>query len=130
MGASTGDMLVDDEKTLEKIFTVAPTLIATHCENSARIARRLNEAKKYYGDNIPPAAHAEIRDAKACYESSSLAVALAKKTGARLHILHITTARELDLFDNGERSKKTVTAEACAHHLLLMNPITPLWACK
>ena len=79
MGASTGDMLVDDEKTLEKIFTVAPTLIATHCENSARIARRLNEAKKYYGDNIPPAAHAEIRDAKACYESSSLAVALAKK---------------------------------------------------
>ena len=118
MGASTGDMLVDDEKTLEKIFTVAPTLIATHCENSARIARRLNEAKKYYGDNIPPAAHAEIRDAKACYESSSLAVALAKKTGARLHILHITTARELDLFDNGERSKKTVTAEACAHHLL------------
>ena len=118
MGSSTGDMLVDDEKVLEKIFSESPTLIATHCESTPRILRRLEEAKKKFGGNIPAEAHPEIRDTEACYESSSRAVALAKKTGARLHILHITSARELSLFAPGDSSKKQITAEACVHHLL------------
>ena len=118
MGSSTGNMLVDDAQTLEKIFTAAPTLIALHCENQKRITKRFSEAKKRYNDDIPAVAHKEIRDADACYESSSFAVDLAKKTGARLHILHISTQQELSLFNSGDRNKKNITAEACAHHLL------------
>ncbi len=118
MGSSTGDMLVDDEKTLAAIFRAAPTLIATHCESSPRIRENLARAKKQYGENIPPEAHPQIRDAEACYESSSRAVALARETGARLHILHISTARELSLFSTGEIAAKQITCEACANHLL------------
>ena len=117
MGASTGGMLVDDEKILRKIFAAAPCIIATHCENSRRIAANLQSARKKFGENIPPQAHPQIRDAEACYESSRMAVDLARETGARLHILHITTARELELFSPGPHAEKKITAEACVHHL-------------
>ena len=119
MGSSTGGMLVDDESILRKIFSAAPCLIAVHCENSKRIAKNMEAARKKFGANIPPEAHPQIRDSAACFESSQLAVALARETGARLHILHITTARELELFSPGPHSQKQITAEACVHHLLL-----------
>lgn len=118
MGASTGNLLVDDPQVLSNIFTSAPTLIATHCENTARIKARTEPLRQQYGDDIPPAMHAVIRDDEACYESSSLAVQLAKAHGARLHILHITTAKELSLFSGGAAADKQITCEACAHHLL------------
>lgn len=118
MGASTGNLLVDDPQRLEKIFSVAPTLIAVHCENSARINARHADARARHNDAIPAREHAVIRDAAACYESSSLAIALAQKTGAHLHVLHITTAQELDLFSTTPLRDKKITAEACAHHLL------------
>ncbi|MGI9298716.1 MAG: dihydroorotase [Gammaproteobacteria bacterium] len=118
MGSSTGGMLVDDEKTLTEIFRAAPTLIAVHCESSPRIRENLSAAKKQYGENIPAAAHPQIRDAKACAESSHFARRLAEETGARLHILHISTARELRLFSAGAAARKRITCEACAHHLL------------
>ena len=118
MGASTGDMLVDDENILRQVFKVAPTLIATHCESSPRIADNLQKAQVQYDGNIPPAAHPLIRDAEACYQSSSLAIRLATETGARLHILHISTAKELSLFAPGAPTDKQITAEACVHHLL------------
>ncbi len=117
MGASTGNMLVDDPAALAAIFARAPTIIATHCENSRRIATRFEQAQQQYGDDIPAAAHAIIRDEIACYESSSQAIALAKEHNARLHILHITTAKELSLFSAGMGDKQ-ITCEACAHHLL------------
>ena len=123
MGASTGNLLVQNPKVLEKIFAAAPTLIATHCENTPRINRRLARARAKHGQNIPAAAHAQIRDVDACFESSSFAVALAKKTGARLHVLHITTAKELALFARGATAGKQITAEACAHHLLFDDSI-------
>lgn len=118
MGSSTGTLLVDEESHLEKIFQHAPTLIATHCENNPRVAERLGAARAQYGDDIPARAHATIRDDEACYLSSSLAVRLAKQTGARLHILHITTAKELSLFSNAPLADKKITSEACVHHLL------------
>ena len=117
MGASTGGMLVDDETILRKIFAAAPCVIATHCENSRRIAANLQSAQERFGEDIPPEMHPRIRDETACYESSRLAVDLARETGARLHILHITTARELELFSPGPHSQKRITAEACVHHL-------------
>lgn len=123
MGASTGGMLVDDEKILTEIFRAAPTLIATHCESSPRIRNNLAVAKKQYGDNIPATAHPQIRDAAACEESSSLACRLARQTGARLHILHISTAQELRLFAAGAAAQKQITCEACAHHLLFDDSI-------
>ena len=119
MGASTGNLLVDDEKVLRKIFSAAPCIIATHCENSKRVARNLEAAKAKWGDDIPPEAHPVVRDSRACLESSQTAVAIARETGARLHILHITTADELALFSPGPHSQKQITAEACVHHLLL-----------
>ncbi|MFM6954219.1 MAG: dihydroorotase, partial [Sphingobacteriaceae bacterium] len=100
MGSSTGNMLVDNEKSLEEIFTHAPTLIATHCEDEATIKHNTELFKSLYGDAISADMHPLIRTAEACYLSSSKAVDLAKKTGARLHILHISTAKELDLFRN------------------------------
>ncbi|MBE8158270.1 MAG: dihydroorotase [Betaproteobacteria bacterium] len=118
MGASTGGMLVDDEKILAEIFRAAPTIIATHCESTPRIQKNIAQAQRQFGKNIPAAMHPKIRDAAACYESSSRAAALARQTGARLHILHITTARELALFAPGAPAAKQITCEACAHHLL------------
>lgn len=118
MGSSTGNMLVDNQNTLESIFTNSPTLIATHCESEEVIQRNTKAAREQYGEDVPISMHPVIRDEEACYASSSFAVNLAKKTGARLHILHISTAKELELFDNTIPLKdKKITAEACVHHL-------------
>lgn len=118
MGSSTGNMLVDNQATLEGIFASAPTLIATHCESEDIIRANTEKARAQYGEEVPIAMHPVIRDEAACYASSSFAVDLARKKGARLHILHISTAKELSLFDNNIPLKdKKITAEACVHHL-------------
>ncbi|MEP6647496.1 MAG: dihydroorotase [Saprospiraceae bacterium] len=117
MGSSTGNMLVDNMTTLENIFSRCPTLIATHCEDEATIHANLDLAKAKYGTAIPPSAHAWIRSREACYKSSSLAVELAKKYNSRLHVLHITTKEEVELFDQGNIVDKRITAEACVHHM-------------
>lgn len=117
MGASTGNMLVDDEKTLEAIFADVRLPIITHCEYSPMIFEAERLAREKYGDNVPMSEHPHIRSAEACYRSSSLAVDLARRHGTRLHILHLTTAKELGLFEPGPISEKRITAEVCAHHL-------------
>lgn len=118
MGSSTGNMLVDNEKALEAIFSQAPTLIATHCEDEATIQANLALYKEKYGEQITIDMHPLIRSEEACYLSSSKAVALAKKNNTRLHILHISTAKETALFDNSiPLEQKRITAEACIHHL-------------
>jgi len=118
MGSSTGDMLVDDTNVLCRIFGNAPTLIAVHCEDEATVRKNLALAKEKYGDDIPVEMHPIIRSEEACYISSSLAVELAKKKNTRLHILHISTEKELSLFDNAlPLADKKITAEACIHHL-------------
>lgn len=118
LGSSTGNMLVDDEKVLEKIFKESPVLIAAHCEDEKTIQKNLQECLERYGEDIPVELHPKIRSEEACYLSSSKAVALAKKTGARLHVFHISTAKELKLFDSKKPLKdKQITAEVCIHHL-------------
>ena len=118
MGSSTGNMLVDNEKTLTALFAECDQLIATHCEDEATVRKNLAAAKARFGDNIPVEQHPLIRSEAACYLSSSLAVGLAKKFNTRLHILHISTAKETALFDNTlPLAKKRITAEACVHHL-------------
>jgi dihydroorotase len=118
MGSSTGNMLVDNELVLEKIFQHANMLIATHCEDEATIRQNLEDYKTQYGEAITAEMHPLIRSVEACYLSSSKAVALAKKFGTRLHILHISTEKELALFDNTlPLEQKKITAEACVHHL-------------
>ena len=118
LGSSTGNMLVDNEATLEKIFSSTPMLIAVHCEDEATIKNNLALFKEQYGDDVPVTAHHLIRSAEACYISSSKAVALAKKTGARLHIFHLSTAKEMELFSNKiPLEDKKITAEVCVHHL-------------
>ncbi|MTI21397.1 dihydroorotase [Fulvivirga sp. RKSG066] len=118
MGSSTGNMLVDQEETLEGLFSKVPMLIATHCEDEDTIRRNTAIYKEKYGEDVPIKCHPEIRSEEACYKSSSLAVSLAKKHNARLHILHISTAKETELFDNSKPlSEKRITAEACIHHL-------------
>ncbi|MBS7231779.1 dihydroorotase [Flavobacterium psychroterrae] len=118
LGSSTGNMLVDNEATLEKIFSSTPMLIAVHCEDETTIQNNLAEFKEKYGDDVPVTAHHLIRSAEACYISSSKAVALAKKTGARLHIFHLSTAKEMELFTNKiPLEDKKITAEVCVHHL-------------
>lgn len=118
MGSSTGNMLVDNRQTLDNIFSKSKLLIATHCEDEATIRANLAIYKEKYGDDIPVECHPLIRDAEACYRSSSMAVELAAKYNTRLHILHISTAKELSLFDNTKSLKeKRITAEACIHHL-------------
>ena len=118
MGSSTGDMLVDNHTALENIFSRSPMLIATHCEDENTISKNLAEYKQKYGDDIPVKFHPLIRNDEACYKSSSFAIALAKKHNTRLHILHISTEKEIDLFDNLIPLKnKRITAEACIHHL-------------
>ncbi|WP_432222447.1 dihydroorotase [Flavobacterium sp. TMP13] len=122
LGSSTGNMLVDDEATLEKIFSSTKMLIAVHCEDETTIQENLAKYKEEYGDDIPVTAHHLIRSAEACYLSSSKAVALAKKTGARLHIFHLSTAREMELFTNKiPLEEKKITAEVCVHHLWFTN---------
>jgi dihydroorotase len=118
MGSSTGNMLVDNPKTLENIFSQSPMLVATHCEDEATIRSNLNHYKQLLGESIPVRLHPKIRSAEACYLSSSMAVELAKKYNTRLHILHISTERETHLFNNDiPLSEKRITAEACIHHL-------------
>lgn len=118
LGSSTGNMLVDREETLEKIFSSTPMLIAVHCEDETTIQNNLAAFKEQYGDDVPVTAHHLIRSAEACYISSSKAVALAKRTGARLHIFHLSTAKEMELFTNKiPLEDKKITAEVCVHHL-------------
>lgn len=118
MGSSTGNMLVDNQKTLENIFRNSPTIIATHCESEEIIRANTAKAKEKYGENVPIGMHPIIRNEEACYASSSAAIALAKSTGARLHILHISTGKETLQFDNSIPLKdKKITSEVCLHHL-------------
>ena len=117
MGASTGSMLVDNEQTLEHIFADSPLLIATHCEDTPMININEAAAREKYGEDVPMSEHPAIRSEEACYKSSSLAVELAKRNDSRLHVLHLTTARELELFTAGPAADKRITAEACVHHL-------------
>ena len=118
MGSSTGNMLVDAPDTLNKIFSEVPMLIATHCEDELTIRKNTALYKEKYGEHVPISCHPEIRSEEACFLSSSLAVGLAKKHDARLHVLHISTEKELSLFDNSlPLFQKKITAEACIHHL-------------
>ncbi len=118
MGSSTGNMLVDNKETLTNIFSKVDHLIATHCEDEATIRANTANYREKYGDDMPIKYHPEIRSAEACYLSSSMAVELAKKYNTRLHILHISTAKELDLFRNDiPLAEKRITAEACIHHM-------------
>ncbi len=117
MGSSTGNMLVDNDEVLSKIFKQAKTIIATHCEDEATVKRNLQHAIATYGDAIPVSQHPIIRSAEACYASSSKAVALAKQYDTRLHILHISSAKEVELFTTEPLTTKRITAEACIHHL-------------
>lgn len=117
MGSSTGNMLVDDAATLAGIFRDAPGLVAVHCEDDPMIRANERAWRERFGDAIPMDQHPLIRSAEACWESSSLAVELAREHGTRLHVLHLTTARELELFTPGPVADKRITAEVCAHHL-------------
>lgn len=117
MGASTGNMLVDDPAVLERLFACAPTILITHCEDTPSIKINEERWRRTHGDAVPFSAHPLIREAEACYKSSSLAVSLAKKHGTRLHVLHISTARELELFENRPLTEKRITTEVCVHHL-------------
>jgi dihydroorotase len=118
MGASTGNMLVDSEETLESIFSKSKMLIAVHCEDEKIIKENLKNFHEKFGDDIPITAHPQIRSREACYKSSSYAVELAKKHNTRLHVLHLSTKEEVDLFDNTiPLSEKNITAEVCVHHL-------------
>lgn len=120
MGSSTGNMLVDDEGALGRLFAHFPGLIATHCEDEATIQENAEVFRKEFGEDVPVQYHPLIRSGEACYLSSSKAVALAKKHGTRLHVLHISTAKELSLFENKTPlNQKKITAEACIHHLWL-----------
>lgn len=117
MGSSTGDMVVDNDNSLDNVFADAPVLIATHCEDDDTIKanQAIYEAK--YGSKIPYEHHADIRSHEACYKSSSKAVNLAKNNGSQLHIMHLSTRQELDLIAQGPMADKRITAEACVHHL-------------
>ena len=117
MGASTGNMLVDDPAALEGIFAGAPLPVVTHCEDTPTILANEARFREKYGESVPMSAHPLIRSAEACYRSSSLAVSLARRHGTRLHVLHLTTARELELFEPGPPANKRITAEVCVHHL-------------
>ena len=118
MGSSTGNMLVDDASTIENLFSKAEILVAAHCEDEATIRHNLEVFKEKYGEDIPFDQHPMIRSDEACYISSSRAVSLAKKHGTKFHVLHISTEKETDLFENNIPLKdKKVTAEACIHHM-------------
>lgn len=120
MGASTGNMLVDNPDTLAGIFEHSPLIVVTHCEDTPTIEANMAAALRRYGRDIPPRAHAEIRSREACLKSSRMAVDLAREHGTRLHVLHLTTADEMALFEPGPIADKRITAEVCAHHLYFM----------
>ncbi len=117
MGASTGDMLVDDPDTLDKLFEFAPVIVVTHCEDSPTIWANEDAARERYGDDVPMSEHPKIRSAEACLKSSTLATGLARRHDALLHVLHLTTADEMALFSPAHRAEKRITAEVCVHHL-------------
>jgi dihydroorotase len=118
MGSSTGSMLVDNRTVLEEIFKKSPMLIAVHCEDEQTIQENTIQAKKEFGEEVPISEHPNIRSAEACYKSSSMAVELAKKHNTRLHVFHLSTEKEISLFDNAlPLAKKLITAEVCIHHL-------------
>ena len=118
MGSSTGNMLVDNKNVLEKIFSKSSMLIAVHCEDEKTIQKNTIAAKKKFGEEVPISEHPNIRSAEACFKSSSMAVELAKKYNTRLHVFHLSTEKEIDLFDNSIPLKdKNITAEVCIHHL-------------
>ncbi|PQB05829.1 dihydroorotase [Aureitalea marina] len=118
LGSSTGNMLVDDPEVLEEIFRKTDLRISVHCEDEATILENTRQAIEQYGEDIPVQLHPEIRSAEACYKSSSKAIELAKKTGARLHVFHLSSAKEMDLFDSDiPLEEKKITAEVCIHHL-------------
>jgi dihydroorotase len=117
MGASTGDMLVDDATALELIFEHAPVIVLTHCEHSPTIWDNEARAREEFGDDVPMSEHPRIRSAEACIKSSRMATDLARRHDALLHILHLTSAMEMDLFSRAHRSEKRITAEVCVHHL-------------
>ncbi len=118
LGSSTGNMLVDDEEVIEEIFRNTDMVISAHCEDETTIKRNLAKYKEQYGDDIPVKYHPLIRSSEACYLSSSKAIALAKKTGARFHVFHLSTGIETDLFQNDiPLEEKKITAEVCIHHL-------------
>jgi dihydroorotase len=118
MGSSTGSMLVDNRTVLEEIFKKSPMLIAVHCEDEQTIQENTIKAKKEFGEEVPISEHPNIRSAEACYKSSSMAVELAKKHNTRLHVFHLSTEKEILLFDNAlPLAKKLITAEVCIHHL-------------
>ncbi len=122
LGSSTGNMLVDDDAVLEKLFSATDLLIAVHCEDEQTIKNNLEKYQLEYGEEIPVTMHHLIRSEEACYRSSSKTIALAKKTGARLHIFHLSTAKEMELFTNKIPLKeKRITAEVCIHHLWFTN---------
>lgn len=122
MGASTGNMLVDDINTLNKIFSKSKLLVAVHCEDETTISENIKIFREKYGEEVPMDAHPLIRSEKACYKSSNLAVSLARLYNTRLHVLHISTARELELFDNSiPLTRKRITSEVCIHHLWFNN---------
>ncbi|MDX1515851.1 MAG: dihydroorotase [Woeseiaceae bacterium] len=117
MGASTGNMLIDDPGALEKLFAEAPVIVVTHCEDSPTIWANEKKARSVYGDDVPMSEHPRIRSAEACLKSSTLATGLAQKHDALLHVLHLTTAVEMPLFSTAPRAEKRITAEVCVHHL-------------
>jgi dihydroorotase len=117
MGASTGDMLVDDPEVLEQLFEYAPVMVVTHCEHSPTIWANEASAREKFGEDVPFSEHPKIRSAEACLMSSSLAIELARRHDALLHVLHLTTAIEMDQFSSAHRAEKRITAEVCVHHL-------------
>ena len=117
LGSSTGSLLVKDKNAIEEIMRISPTIIAAHCEDDGIISQNLQHMREIYGDDIPMEKHCEIRNAEACYKSSSEAAEIAKRTGAHLHIFHISTEKELALLSNKPLEDKKLTAEVCVHHL-------------
>ena len=117
MGSSTGNMLVDDENILSEIFRNTKLLVATHCEDEPTIVRNTAIYREKYGEYVPISAHPKIRSAEACFKSTAKAIELASRYGTRLHVLHLSTADEMKLFDSGPVDKKQITAEVCVHHL-------------
>jgi dihydroorotase len=117
MGSSTGDLLVDNPRSLENIFAQAPAVVATHCEDDTIIQANAQAFRSRFGEDIPVTAHPQIRSEEACLKSSSLAVELARKYGTRLHLFHLTTAAELALLSQRPLQEKRITAEVCVHHL-------------
>ena len=117
MGSSTGNMLVNDEETLAGIFKNAPTLVAVHCEDENIIRKNIEIFRQQFGETVPISRHPQIRSAEACFKSSEKAVSLASKYGTKLHVLHLSTAQEMELFQTGPVRDKKITAEVCVHHL-------------